>query len=169
MDHAEFPALHTLSAEEHAALTREVERVKATFGFQHEMLSLEELAKVIGKQVNYLWNLRARGQMIGIPARRVGGHDSYWIVHVVQWMSQSHRVDSTSATAAPPPPHAAPARPATRRASRLPAKGSKSTDLGQAATSKKGPGRRRDSSPAKDALIARGLALLAKQGLQDLD
>ena len=52
MDSHQYPPIHTLSLEEQAAIDRQVSRIKMEFGFQQEMLSLDDLSKIIGKKIN---------------------------------------------------------------------------------------------------------------------
>ena len=156
MESHQYPPLHTLSEEEQSAIERQVSRIKKEFGFQQEMLSLDDLSKIIGKKINYLWNIRNRGQMPSIPVRRIGGHDTYWIVHVVMWMMRGQGETSEA-----PVKQRAPAKEAA-------SDGEFTPSVPRASRRKKsiepaGKGRTEGMSAAKQALLARGLAILQER------
>jgi hypothetical protein len=155
MDNKEPIPFHKLSREVQDAIDGQVTRIKSSFGIQHEMLSLEDLAKLLGKEVNYLWNLRNRGTMLPIPARRVGGQDTYWIVHVVLWMMNG--------CAYPSFPESEPSDiqlPADNVEVDQAAKEAKAVRKGAAPS---GKGRRPQTSLAKEVLLARGMEILEQR------
>ena len=142
--------LHQLSAEVQAAIDRQVARIKLEFDIKSELLSLEELASVIGKQVNYLWNLRNSGRMLPIPVTKVGGHDTYWIVHVVIWLmkfDESAVGEAEPMVYRPQPSERKPENPLL--------------SIGQPKAKEKG--RRSETNAAKEALLARGMKILAQR------
>ena len=156
MESHQYPPLHTLSEDEQEAIERQVSRIKKDFGFQQEMLGLDDLSKIIGKKVNYLWNIRNRGQMPPIPVHRIGGHETYWIVHVVMWMMRGQGEPSVA-----PVKQRAPTKEA-------PSTGESGLSEARASTRKKsvkpaGKGPKGEMSPAKQALLARGLAILQER------
>ena len=145
--------LHKLSPEMQDAIGRQVSRIKLELGISSELLSLEELAAVAGKKINYLWNLRNKGQMLPIPVTKVGGHDTYWIVHVVQWMMGADIGSSAQEANILLPP--------------LVAKGKERVEHtkadGELNVGQEKPARQKKNSVAKAALLERGLKILAQR------
>lgn len=140
--------LHQHSTEVQLAIDRQVARIKLDFDIKSELLSLEELASVIGKTVNYLWNLRNSGRMLPIPVTKVGGHDAYWIVHVVIWLM---KLDESDLGEAEPVVYR---RPQSERESASPR---------QPTAKPKAKVSRSETNAAKEALLARGLKILAQR------
>ena len=64
---------------------REMERLQSKYGLKGELLSIEELARVLGKTEKDLWNLKARSAMPPIPLQRLGGRDHFRLAHVAMF------------------------------------------------------------------------------------
>lgn len=155
MDSREPIPFHKLSHEVQTAVDGQIARIMSSYGIHHEMLSLEELARLLGKDVNYLWNLRNRGKMLPIPVRRVGGQDTYWIVHVVLWMMNGC-VDSTAPEGEP-----LAVQPQMEKFVAVLPDNESNPVRKSAGTS--GKGRRPQMSLAKEVLLARGMEILEQQ------
>lgn len=70
------------------AVHSEVARIKTDLKIEAEVLTLVDLARVLGVEVKSLWNLRTRDGMPKIPVLKLGQKDGYWIVHVAMWLMQ---------------------------------------------------------------------------------
>jgi len=148
--------LSLLTLELQAAIHREVCRIKADHQFSSDILYLEDLAKLMGKSVKHLWNLRSRGMMPPIPITKVGDRDAYWVVHVAMWLMRTSEAS----------PQLASSLNSTMNTSdsKLTIKGKQS--VASDAPELKKPkirSQRGEVSLAKAAIIERGLKILAER------
>lgn len=141
------------------SIANEIARIRQTYGLSSELLTLDELARVMGRTPKAMANLKSRGQLPAIPSLLLGGRECYWIRDVVLWLSRS-AIDSTIST-----------DPARRKAGEAELASLALARQTPSATNdtqpKRSPGRPREMSFAKEALIKKGeeiLELRRKQG-----
>jgi len=72
--------------EEQEFAHREVERLRRTYGFQGELLNMEQLAIALGRGSKDLWNMKRRGTMPAIAVIRMGSRDMFSILHVAHFL-----------------------------------------------------------------------------------
>lgn len=150
--------IHLLPPEMQESINRQVARIKAEFEIKADLLSLEDLAKVIGKSVNYLWNLRNQGKMLPIPVTRVGGHDTFWVVDVAMWLMRLDGSDLSSSNTleacSNSPPGAIGKSPPLRNARTPEKKGAAIVKSGDS---------KQQIERAKAALIEKGMKILEER------
>lgn len=149
--------LSLLTLELQAAIHREVCRIKADHQFSSDILYLEDLAKLMGKPVKHLWNLRNRGMMPPIPITKVGDRDAYWVVHVAMWLM---RISETSPQLASSLNSTL--NPSGRKLAIIKGKQSAASDASELKKPKI-RSQRGEVSLAKAAIIERGLKILAER------
>lgn len=71
--------------QQQAEIYREMDRLSAKYDIKGELLDVESLARVLGKSVRDLWNMKARNSMPAIPVQRIGGRDHFQLVHVAMY------------------------------------------------------------------------------------
>ena len=76
-----------LSSAEREIISDQIRRLRTDYRLAGELLTMSELARVLGHTIASLRNRRTRGQMPPIPVRRVGGQDFYWVGHVAMWLA----------------------------------------------------------------------------------
>lgn len=85
--------------EEQEFAHREVERLRRTYGFQGELLTMEELAIALGFKTKDLRNMKQRGIMPAIPVTRMGSRDMFNILHLAYFLLTSGRQPARAAEA----------------------------------------------------------------------
>ena len=148
--------LSLLTLELQAAIHREVCRIKTEHQFSSDILYLDDLAKLMGKPVKHLWNLRNRGMMPPIPITKVGDRDAYWVVHVAMWLMRISEASPQLASSLNSPLNAS--------GRKLAIKGNQSAASDAPELKKpKIRSQRGEVSLAKAAIIERGLKILAER------
>lgn len=71
--------------QQQSEIYQEMDRLSSKYGIQGELLDVEALARVLGKGVRDIWNMKARNAMPPIPVQRVGGRDHFRLVHVAMF------------------------------------------------------------------------------------
>lgn len=79
-------AYESLPLERREAVERLAQKLRKDYELPGELLTIEDLARVMGLNSKTLWNYRTRGNMPAIPSRKVGAHDMYWVGHVAMWL-----------------------------------------------------------------------------------
>lgn len=86
MDSTAPLAYEALPVERREAVERLARKLRQDYELPGELLSIEDLARVMGLSSKALWNYRTRGKMPAIPSRKVGAHDMFWVGHVAMWL-----------------------------------------------------------------------------------